>query len=524
MAQEYVVRVPREMKKQFSVMRFNTTLGTEDLKFKHCKMERENLFKEVKEEEEVEHPEFGAGSEYGRKEREEARRRKYEKRKNKQNNSPWILKVGGKQGKKFRGVREGGVTENTSYYVFFQAPDGAFEAFPVNEWYKFSPFQRYKALSAEEAEEKFNKRDQILNYFPLKLMNKGKQEDGSVDEPSNKMERTIKKEFKVSDMDDWYQSDNDNVDSENGDSDEEKSKRTKGKGKKDLKNKKDKKRKKKKGSDDDDDDEEPLEDSDEGDYDDKEVDYMSDSSSSSESDLETVDIKGVVDESALRDLVVSEDDEEEEEENKEETNEQTDEANSNKPNELEKKVKVKSEKNANDSSISDSEFDSDNSDLDDSKSALLIQNRKGQKSKGSTIGGDQQSSEQQTSSSSTNESKFANFDSTNGEQSANKAGGSSSSGNGLKFRHKMDNADMSHINKKQKTDKNRNEPSDGITEDAVRRYLMRKPMTCTDLLQKFKNKVHQRDNLVSIIADILKKLSPETQKIKGKMYFSLKPT
>ena len=375
-------------------------------------------------------------------------------------------------------------------------------------------------------------------------MNKGKQEDGSVDEPSNKMERTIKKEFKVSDMDDWYQSDNDNVDSENGDSDEEKSKRTKGKGKKDLKNKKDKKRKKKKGSDDDDDDEEPLEDSDEGDYDDKEVDYMSDSSSSSESDLETVDIKGVVDESALRDLVVSEDDEEEEEENKEETNEQTDEANSNKPNELEKKVKVKSEKNgiifinnfhnticfnffihplANDSSISDSEFDSDNSDLDDSKSALLIQNRKGQKSKGSTIGGDQQSSEQQTSSSSTNESKFANFDSTNGEQSANKAGGSSS-GNGLKFRHKMDNADMSHINKKQKTDKNRNEPSDGITEDAVRRYLMRKPMTCTDLLQKFKNKVHQRDNLVSIIADILKKLSPETQKIKGKMYFSLKPT
>lgn len=119
MAQEYVVRVPRyafhnyfifipiiftnfsEMKKQFSVMRFNTTLGTEDLKFKHCKMERENLFKEVKEEEEVEHPEFGAGSEYGRKEREEARRRKYEKRKNKQNNSPWILKVGGKQGKKY---------------------------------------------------------------------------------------------------------------------------------------------------------------------------------------------------------------------------------------------------------------------------------------------------------------------------------------------------------------------------------------------------------------------------------------
>lgn len=33
------------------------------------------------------------------------------------------------------GVREGGVTENASYYVFTQATDGAFEAFPVEEWF-----------------------------------------------------------------------------------------------------------------------------------------------------------------------------------------------------------------------------------------------------------------------------------------------------------------------------------------------------------------------------------------------------
>lgn len=82
-------------------MRFNAALNMDVTKLKHCKMERENLFKEVKEEAEEELPEFGAGSEYGRKEREEARRRKYEKRKNKHNNSPWILKVGGKQGKKY---------------------------------------------------------------------------------------------------------------------------------------------------------------------------------------------------------------------------------------------------------------------------------------------------------------------------------------------------------------------------------------------------------------------------------------
>lgn len=82
-------------------MRFSAALNMDIAKFKHCKMERENLFKEVKEEVEDERPEFGAGSEYGRKEKEEAKRRKFEKRKNKINNSPWILKAGGKQGKKY---------------------------------------------------------------------------------------------------------------------------------------------------------------------------------------------------------------------------------------------------------------------------------------------------------------------------------------------------------------------------------------------------------------------------------------
>lgn len=225
---------------------------------------------------------------------------------------------------RYKGIREGGVTENTAYYVFFQAPDGAFEAFPVNEWYKFTPFQRYKALTAEEAEEKFTKRDQILNYFQVKHMVK-KEGEGSTDEPKIKTERSIKKEFKVTDMDEWDRDSEDNL-SENSDEEDVKPKIGKGKKIKKEKRKKD---------DSDNDDEEPGEDSDEGDNDDKEVDYMSDSSSSSESDTEKGDIKGVVDESALRGLVVSED-EDEEEENKEENNEQTEE---NKSNDEEKKVK-----------------------------------------------------------------------------------------------------------------------------------------------------------------------------------------
>ena len=173
----------------------------------------------------------------------------------------------------------------------------------------------------KEAEDKFNKRDQILNYFQLKHAGK-KEGDGSGEDLKMMNKRSIKKDFKVSDMDDWYHSDNDNLSESNSDNEDRKP--SKGA----LKMKKDKKEKRKKS--DSDNEEEPVEDSDEGDYDDKEVDYMdSGSDSSSESENEKRDIKGVGDESALRDSSEDED----EEENKEENNEQTQE---NKTNEDEK--------------------------------------------------------------------------------------------------------------------------------------------------------------------------------------------
>lgn len=34
----------------------------------------------------------------------------------------------------FTGIREGGVSNNTAYYVFTHAEDGAIEAFPLQEW------------------------------------------------------------------------------------------------------------------------------------------------------------------------------------------------------------------------------------------------------------------------------------------------------------------------------------------------------------------------------------------------------
>lgn len=64
----------------------------------------------------------------------------------------------------------------------------------------------------------------------------------------------------------------------------------------------------------------------------------------------------------------------------------------------------------------------------------------------------------------------------------------------------------------------------GITEDAVRRYLMRKPMTTTELLQKFKSKKTglTSDQLVNVMTQILKRINPVRQTIKSKMYLSIK--
>lgn len=63
----------------------------------------------------------------------------------------------------------------------------------------------------------------------------------------------------------------------------------------------------------------------------------------------------------------------------------------------------------------------------------------------------------------------------------------------------------------------------GISEESVRRYLSRKPITTTQLVSKFKNRSNlSSEQLVSIIALLLKKINPEKKMIKNKMYLSLK--
>merc|ERR1712179_570973 len=66
--------------------------------------------------------------------------------------------------------------------------------------------------------------------------------------------------------------------------------------------------------------------------------------------------------------------------------------------------------------------------------------------------------------------------------------------------------------------------TEAITDEAVRRYLKRRPMTTTDLLKKFRSKKTGIMNaqLVQLLANILKKINPHKQKVKGVTYLSLK--
>ena len=65
----------------------------------------------------------------------------------------------------------------------------------------------------------------------------------------------------------------------------------------------------------------------------------------------------------------------------------------------------------------------------------------------------------------------------------------------------------------------------GITEDAVRRYLMRKPMTTTELLQKLKSKKSgmSSQEMVTRLTQILKNINPHIQNIQNKKYLSIRP-
>lgn len=64
---------------------------------------------------------------------------------------------------------------------------------------------------------------------------------------------------------------------------------------------------------------------------------------------------------------------------------------------------------------------------------------------------------------------------------------------------------------------------EGVNEDSVRRYLKRKPMTTTELLQNYTTKktALSESQLVHDIAKTLEKMNLVKETIKGEIYLSL---
>ncbi|KAI0242448.1 hypothetical protein LSAT2_013349 [Lamellibrachia satsuma] len=497
-ANEYRVRAPPTgPKRTFCITKFN------NVDLKSCgpaKIERENNLKEYKLSHDVDiMPKFGAGSEFGREQREEARRKKYGVKVKKYNpaEQPYILKLGsGKQTKRYKGNREGGIQENASYYIFLQCPDGAFQFMPVSEWYKFTPVSKYKCLNSEEAEEEFDRRDRTLNYFSIMVRKRMKNdeeaaveaeaEDGAKKGTSSKKKKS--KDFMLTELDEWANmTDVSDEDSTASGAEEKPKKKQKG-GKK-------KSNKRKANSDD-----EALEESDdmnEG----HEVDYMTDSDSADEAmyddkvrDASKYEEKGVEDEDGLRTLVGS--DEEEEEEQKDEENEEED-----------KEVEETKREGSDSESSSGSDSDSDPEKDSNFASALFMQSKDSSKKKSKSSSQQSLPGNDGGAATSSRSSTPSNLDQSKGKKRKAESDG-------------------------QTAKKPKPEPttvvtsSDGVMQEAVKRYLMRKPMTTTDLIQKFKSKNTglTKDKLVTTIAQILKQLNPERSKNKDKLFLFIRKT
>ena len=504
---EYTVRTTKNSNKKFSIMKFNGPRA-DCLKSGPVYMQRENNYKNFKIAHDVDmYPTSGAGSEFGRQQKMEARCKKYGMATKRYNpyEQPWLMRVGeGKNAKRYKATKEGGITENADYFVLTQCPDGAFETCSIDDWYTANPVINYRYLNSEEAEEEFSRRDKNLNLRSIMLKKRLKGEDALDEEEMAELQgrnvnKTKKKRsgLKLTNMDDWDDSD----DSEE-DSDAETEERRRKKAKQAPKKKHNRGGQKTNSGD------EALEESDDHDEG-AEVDYMS--SSDSEDDLmfqqdkqrdkDTYEEKGVADEKGLLTLINSDSEDEEEEERKEE---QPDEEK-----ETEKKDKMK--KSQKDGNNSDSDFSSSSdsdSDIDESNvhSALLLQAKRTDKSPEKA-----------------DKKKLH-------PPSSSPVSQSIASSNDLGCNNAERSPTSSPVSKKPCRDAPTPLPSSGpthgITDDEVRRYLLRKPMTAKDLLYKFTSKKlnQSKEEITRSVTQCLKRISfqLQTQHINGKLHFFIK--
>lgn len=510
---DYVVRVPKNTTKKYNLMGFNAADKINFATWTQARMERDLSNKKIYQEEEM--PESGAGSEFNRKQRDEAWRKKFGivHKEFKLEDQPWLLRVNGKAGRRFKGIKKGGVTENASYYIFTQCPDGAFEAFPVHNWYNFTPIAKHRTLTAEEAEAEWERRNKVLNHFTImqqrRLRDQGDDDDDEEEKEKKGKKKKKKKtsDLKIHDLEDDLELST--TESESGSGGEEKPPKPK---KKAAPGKK----KKKKGSDD-----EALEESDDGDFEGQEVDYMSDQSSSSD-DQGPGKSKQKKEEDIPQGIDEANQSEEESEEEKPAVEEEKEEEE-----EEEKKVPTPQEKKKKKDSSDESET-SEESDIDgEASSALLIQKKKTppKKEKKGSASSSKASSRPGTptvdasSTSSTLRAAASKLE-------QGKRQGASGNLPAAK-RLKMEGGPKTSGKSTPQPQSGKSTPSSGdvqLTEEAVRRYLTRKPMTTKDLLKKFQTKKTglSSEQTVNVLAQILKRLNPERKNINDKMHFFLK--
>uniref|UniRef100_G3QDJ2 Transcription initiation factor IIF subunit alpha n=1 Tax=Gorilla gorilla gorilla TaxID=9595 RepID=G3QDJ2_GORGO len=498
---EYVVRVPKNTTKKYNIMAFNAADKVNFATWNQARLERDLSNKKIYQEEEM--PESGAGSEFNRKLREEARRKKYGivLKEFRPEDQPWLLRVNGKSGRKFKGIKKGGVTENTSYYIFTQCPDGAFEAFPVHNWYNFTPLARHRTLTAEEAEEEWERRNKVLNHFSIMQQRRLKDQDQDEDEEEKeKRGRRKASELRIHDLEDDLEMSSDASDA----SGEEGGRVPKAKKKAPLA-KGGRKKKKKKGSDD-----EAFEDSDDGDFEGQEVDYMSDGSSSSQEEPESK-AKAPQQEEGPKGVDEQSDSSEESEEEKppEEDKEE----------EEEKKAPTPQEKKRRKGAA---------------HVAPILEARVGpwRPAKKKTP---PKRERKPSGGSSRGNSRPGTPSAEGGSTSSTLRAAASKLEQGKRVsempaakRLRLDAGPQSLSGKSTpQPPSGKTTPSSGdvqVTEDAVRRYLTRKPMTTKDLLKKFQTKKTglSSEQTVNVLAQILKRLNPERKMINDKMHFSLK--
>ncbi|CAG2231841.1 GTF2F1 [Mytilus edulis] len=435
--QEHSVRVLKDHRKIYKMMKFSSGNELDFVKLSETpvRMERENNFKEYKTANDIgQMPKFGAGSEFGREQKEIARKKKYGIMMKNYNPSdqPWLLKIGK---------------------------------------------NKETGMQCSPQADMTLRRDKTLNYFSIMVRKRCRNDEDldKVDEEEKNLKvKTSKKSSKdlvLTDIDEWLDLSDDEDDDDNDEEDGDEDSKKKKKGKK-LAKKIKKKRTAKHNSDD-----EAIEESDEGDYDDKEVDYISDSGSSSEEEgakKDKYEEKGVDEEKGLRKLIGSDEEESEEEEKKEENKEKE-----------EKAKKGDEDESSSSSSGEDSDIEKD----EGLASAIFLQQ---EAKRNSPV------PRSDTPSSMETEDKKSMKRKLEGEASSSK---------------------------KMRTDS----PSvggskEGITESAIRRYLMRKPMTPKELVQKFKSKKLNisKEQMTSTIAQLLKKINPDKKIINKAMYLSLK--